>query len=1553
MNFLSIIGFISSLVTFEEAGRSWITKIKTEKKVVNLNDWDSNDSIVQLCLDKFKTGISELYKDHIFTKSEIEEIVQSFFKNNSHIHLDSDQREKLKKCIIDIINACNTYTKSRMSSGEKVILNKVTADSLQINNKLEAIEEQRKRENIKRFLRAVESSKDIELGNIDEFINREYEIDRKAFLESIHLDDDKRVTIQGNAGSGKSVICKKLLSGKEYILATRAEKLTLGKSLNEIWDCDIEDAIQWLEYKKLYIYIDAIEFIADCGENAFVSLQEIYRLADKYDNVCILTSCRNTDSSAFMRINSKYKIKTYEISEIKDNEIDDIANKYPIINSLKKNKNYSDLLKLPFYINLIVSEGFTENNIKDENSFRELIWERVICLKEKCKKHGITQNLMKETVENIVFTRAKNFITGVDKDIIDSKILVALISEGIITLNENKVRLKYDIFEDICFERFIDKQFESCSGDYNKFFRQIEDIGRCIYRRYQIWISNKLFIKESRERFVYTLLKDKSIDSNWKKQTEIGIVKSKYCGLFFEEFHDLLDKGIIGDLINVTNLFAFEAKIVHTPVLSMEVIPIGAAREYLIRIASEKLKDDDSYRESLIKLCNDYANNLNKAIEIEKIACEIIINYIEILIEKCKHENSFSYSKDIVRLFIIVSKMTRASKQWLTNFIEKMIKEYSITDSKLSNVAENIFEAVVKNQDPKFVIALPELSCNVANTLLKQKKLLNPLFDSEYLLNIAKNYGLSDELDYYNNNGIFNYPFIWHIMQYNFYIGLNWAISFINDAIENYSKNNPEELINVDIYFSDINKIKTYYGNEYLWLSTTIENSIPLILSDIIYIINRIIINTINKKSNKTEISSFIEDIKMTLYEKSNNILLLLIIESIGMNLEKEFPGYAIDLASSMELIHWDIRRYFEFQPNPTKRMLNKQIFDSIGVPNTASRYNKDNKCAKSLQQYFMSTHFYGDEYIKKKCNSILDYLYSHFDEKNNPNDNLQIQKMDLRNASMTKLSDNSLLVTPQIHGEAKKIIESANIKNEKLIKISETLKKAQESINTNNRESNVIISSINILIKEMHSDNLIDIQYEKTLIDLIIIALNETNVSIIQKERLINEWLERLNKIFNNFSYIADIDLTIHLWQQLNSNINDHLKNHILNFMLKSILYEGYNNNNKKLTSITIYFLRSNEKYAKRFFATIIKLAEEEMNHQQLKAKYLKENNQYYKDYDFIPNLTPKLQEFDDYQFMYINKQYKNNKSKIIKNYLYNEKKLDISNFDINNYDIGLMCQLPCCGLTMSNLEFSNIIKVVIQYLIKIWCIRKQEKHNHEIINIFKESVITSFLQYELSMTEKDALLVYDILFTNVDFTKFTKEIIDFYDDILSMFLYIYIDGFKEKDKRSEIENKISNLEKYIQQIPVEWIKNQLEKYLFFSVSRYNIYQPNQADIEYSYKDKYFINQQICKFGLKHIKEVINTVNILNIEKVLPEILISIDSCFTYAISNNKLYFINEIRNVQSIVETIILKAFIYQSENIKTNKKLINAFENILISLTEIGNEKAAVLLDEFRIH
>ncbi|UKI23776.1 MAG: hypothetical protein L6V88_05190 [Anaerotruncus sp.] len=62
-----------------------------------------------------------------------------------------------------------------------------------------------------RLFEEIENSKSIGLNNIDCFINDEYEIDKSDLVNKIHSCDDQFLSVRGEAGSGKSVLCKKIV----------------------------------------------------------------------------------------------------------------------------------------------------------------------------------------------------------------------------------------------------------------------------------------------------------------------------------------------------------------------------------------------------------------------------------------------------------------------------------------------------------------------------------------------------------------------------------------------------------------------------------------------------------------------------------------------------------------------------------------------------------------------------------------------------------------------------------------------------------------------------------------------------------------------------------------------------------------------------------------------------------------------------------------------------------------------------------------------------------------------------------------------------------------------------------------------------------------------------------------------------------------------------------------------------------------------------------------------------------------------------------------------
>lgn len=607
-------------------------------KFLNLNDSKANYPYVDLISEDGKMYVQVSTGQDIPTKvkstlekirdsksDELKSIEQLFFfvlANSSESKvMDFSGKERIGR--INFIKSKNLITTENIVQKAKtdIEFQKKLYDFLltesesvvQISNKLNE---------------AITISKVLINNNIDCLINDEYIIDRSSEISQIRKDGFNFISIQGEAGSGKSALCKLLLEKEKMVLYTRAEKIAEVSSLEDIWGLDIGKTIEYLKKKKLYIYIDALEFIVDCSKTKMDLLQQIYEIVKGHNNIFIITSCRTCDRTAFVKIENIYQIKRYDIFLLSDKQIIKVAQKYKIVQKLWDAKGYVQLLRSPFYLNLLVKEIKDFKKISDIDGFRNLIWNDIMCMSGKTFPQGITHSAVREAIEKIVFNRAEKFLPGVRKEEIGEEIVNILQSENIITTcSNNTIRLKYDIFEDICFERFIDEKYDDCKNDFGIFFLNLEKMGRCIYRRYQIWVENKLFSKGNREKFLYKLLETDNIPSGWKVQTIVGIVKSNFCSELFEEYKYYFSNDLLHEFLRLTNIFSFETSILNFKYGNVysQLKPIGMGRPCLINlIFNNGMYKEKSREKAILKLCTDYSQNPNICDEAEKSACQIL-----------------------------------------------------------------------------------------------------------------------------------------------------------------------------------------------------------------------------------------------------------------------------------------------------------------------------------------------------------------------------------------------------------------------------------------------------------------------------------------------------------------------------------------------------------------------------------------------------------------------------------------------------------------------------------------------------------------------------------------------------------------------------------------------------------------------------------------------------------------------------------------------------------------------------------------------------------------
>lgn len=963
---------------------------------------------------------------------------------------------------------------------------------------------------------------------VDDVIGDGYVIDRSDIINRISSCNSQFISIYGEAGSGKSALAKKVVKDKRYVLFARAEQFVSADSLNSIWNLDLYCLLNHISESRIYIVIDALEFIADKSQRYNLLIQ-LYDLAHSHANITIITTCRTSDKSAFLQLESNYDIQCFEVESISPQELDDISSKFEAIRIMRKTGQYAQLLRSPFYINVIVTNNINIDDIKGQNSFRELIYNRIICLNNKAEKYSLTNEDIIFVIHEITFRRAKEFLLGVHKEELKSNVVKALISEGVVIEKDDRIRLCYDIFEDIVFEHEFDKQFVNCKGDYNVFYDTINTFGRCVYRRYQIWIANKLFIKESRDKFIYHLLFAANTDKVWNKQTIIGIVKSDYCIDFFEEYKEqLISSTLLQNFIDIINLYAFKPQIIGSSFLHL--LPIGKARGKAISIISQDCdKLIGSLNElSIIKLCSDYSISSTRIKDESNDTCHLI----EAIIERRKSNEKYYYSADtlICPLLLILYRLADVCTNWIKAFLDTNLAWYHSEAKEQNRFSEDIIRFTLKNATESLALYNYKELIEIATAYWCEEKADSIYYDPYF--NRSNEYGLNKNAENYHFEfrSSEDNKFILCMIKAQFFYSLEWIIAFINNAIDKYFNNNHSCSCKVSVFFVTEGTARDYYAGDQLWLMGNQECCGHELLGDMIYLLKKIIVMYLeNNIADKELFTRFANHVKKLLYTKANNIALLTIIEEIGLHFQNELPGYALDLASSIEIIMYDTSRYIRYPSNSTRDLLKKQIFTSIGIPSEMikERYKPDGKCNCMFQQYVLNSYImFGG--LREKCNMICDYLYSKYpNTKDNASENLQIQKMDGRNITVERIDDNHIALETAITGEAEKKLQKHEEKEAYKKDLQLLIEKCQISAE-GKQDYDYINKTIDYIQKISDERSDAKVQLEQFLIALICIVLKSESTVGDRKNHLCAIWLDKLESIFIT---VRDINISTYFY--------------------------------------------------------------------------------------------------------------------------------------------------------------------------------------------------------------------------------------------------------------------------------------------------------------------------------------------------------------------------------------------------------------------------------------
>lgn len=1359
---------------------------------------------------------------------------------------------------------------------------------------------------------AVERSKNLIDKTIVSLIGGKYEIDRSGIIKTIESEGKQFVSIEGQAGTGKSALCKMLLKEKEIVLFARAEKFGQTNALCDVWNMDVKEALKFLSGKKIYFYIDALEYISDCSRTTQDLLVELYSLVQNHKNAYILTSCRTSEKTAFSRITATFNVTYYTVPELTDNQVFQITQLFPTVKQYVQNPSYKELFRIPFNIELLVSHAGKGHLFTDANSFRTFVWNSVICLDGKVSKRNFTKKDVRDTVNSIVFTRASEFSVGVSEENYDPDIIELLLSNNVLISNDGNVRLKYDIYEDICFERKIDSIFGSVRGNYVRFFSELEKLGRCVHRRYQIWIENKLFSKDARRNFLYRIMEDSSIPAEWHIQTLTGIIKSNSSTAFFDDFKDVIIKSHIETFINIANCRSFELNIIQLKDGNAfsQLVPCGKGRSALIRMVfdEELYKNNDRYRTSIIKLCSDYANT-NKKEKAAALDASIILEYYaDQLIQTEKSHYVYGVWEELNNILNSIYLMAEYSATWIKDLWKKTIENYR---KSARGISQKMIESVVKSPNE---IMLFQLARYLSKDLLGLEDAYWTISDDQqsgiyYPRRYEKEclYGLNNKSTHYSfdfdraeKNHLFNVVAI-----YDFWDYLKWVVNLTNNAAQKYTENLPDEVRTVSIIDSEGVKHQ-YIGCQEFWNAGVDETAVPELIGDAIYDLIQAAVFWIKKIENSAnDLKKFADSLKKIIISTSNNIMMLTVIEEVGFLFRNTLPGYAIELASSIDLIHFDIVKYAKTHTTASQKILEKYILLTVSMPESAlrKRYDRGEANDYTLQIYMMTEQLTED--FRTKAEAVLDYLYSIIpDSEQTADDYLQIQKMDLRLAKKEEINSFIYRYVPQLTGNAKTLVEEAR-KRESMDgtdEVSALLSDVTPKIENNTLTVDEVVEVIDkftAMRKRVQFTHVI----EDNLALFWAYALSRDDLPDGKRSEYCNNWIAAIESLLLDGNFHFEPNLSPVLFKQLRKNIGRETSNTLKKLCYDLMRYDDSNGIILQIRSALTSFLNSEtHDISQLLFNTCLAL---------LSQKEIAE-------------------------------------TEIIEEYLYCEKQIEIDLDLLENFDFSVGASFIDCGLKFSNSAFKQFVQTMVRQARDRVNDDYMEKDHHalyQVENFFSNKII--------NCDESDDVL--EALFVDFDSVKKNRNLFDFYDGCFSNFLAAYFDAKSSPDMRMQYENLISKLEQHIGLISDENARKEMYRYMFLTLGKYHFKDWNELDANYSLRDKHFLTTIWSKYGKYHPRGLLSVVYQMHIRELLPEILFPLQDTLTALRmeGSNSLDRLVEDRSNSFVLNEIVSDIYLYFYDQVRNDEEYSNAFINILQVLKETSFSGAGVIMDEFLGH
>lgn len=881
------------------------------------------------------------------------------------------------------------------------------------------------------------------------FNNQKFTIERSEITEKLKNNSNQIIILSGSAGVGKTAVVKmhyeKMKSAVPFYVFKAVEFNNL-RTINDFFrDCDFYKFIEaHKDCATKIVVIDSAEKLLDLNNTE--PFKEFLHILIKEKWKVIFTTRKNYVEDLNYQFFEIYNIVplNIEVKELSTEKLQNIAAKYSF--SLPTSETLFELLKNPFYLNEYLKSYSNENiNYAD---FKNKLWNKII----KKSKPAREQCFL-----NITFERAKNGQFYIPPKC-DANILIELVRDGILGYDTPGYFITHDIYEEWALEKIIESEYLK-KDSIQEFFKNIGDclpIRRC----FRNWLSEKLLLKdENIKRFIESIITSNEIQSFWKDEVLISVLRSDYSESFFKIFkEDLLadDQASLKRIIFLLRLACKEVdydifKQLGLKELSLSSLkyiftkPQGLGWDNLIKFIFENLNEISIQSINFVLPVLHEWNSKYKEGQTTKLSSLIALRFYKWTIEKDIYLSRDDSKEKLIQTIIFGASEI---KEELKEIFEEIFK------NKWKNHRTPYYDFSIKiltSFDGIFVVkALPEYVMKLADLFWSYTHRQNDFF-YHYSINIEQYFGIEENfhLEYFPASA-FQTPIYW-LLQISPKETIDFVVNFVNKSITHYANSGfDQSVIMIKIFFDD-KKIKEQYLSHCLWnmYRGTSSPVSPYLLQSIHMALEKYLLEYGENAS-----SDELESLLIYLLKNSVSASISAVVASIVLAYPDKTFNVAKILFKTREFIIYDTQRFVSDQTVKSLYSmgfgLNYQhkIFQDERIKTCEDKHRK-----YALEHLFLNYQLFrsaevSEEEAKRRQEElwkILDDYYNQLLEKSEETEEdktwrLFLARMDRRKMKITmerSKEDIVIQFNPEIEPEIKEFREKTLSKSNELIKYS------------------------------------------------------------------------------------------------------------------------------------------------------------------------------------------------------------------------------------------------------------------------------------------------------------------------------------------------------------------------------------------------------------------------------------------------------------------------------------------------------------------------------------